>query len=339
VKRRLRAGLVGCALRASFATFGGPYDQGVAAYDQGQYATALSLWLPLAEQGNAAAQYNVAVLFEKGQGVAQSYQEAARWYLKAAEQGDPDAQVSIAVLYEKGLGVVARSPSVAQKWYALAAANPRASSRVKERARKRYADLSHAREEVVHFDGGRFVIAPSQDICVIALQGTITTDTSYKFEEAIAESAKLGCGESWLLLESPGGAIDDGIRVAREVRFKGLRTITRAECASACSLIFVAGTERVLAGSRARIGLHQPATARDYDKSRRCASGSDSNGVSEIRKFLRWAVPDTADRIMDIVLGTSCDSIEWIQGQQALDLAIATRLASADAEMPGQTKR
>jgi hypothetical protein len=223
--------------------------------------------------------------------------------------------------------------------YAQAVANPRASSPVKERTRKRYADLAHAREETVDFEGGRFVIAPSHDLCVIALQGTITTDTSYKFEDAIARSAKLGCGRSWLLLESPGGAIDDGIRVAREVRFKRLRTITRAECASACSLIFVAGTERVLVGSRARIGLHQPASGRDDDKSRRRASGNDSNGVSEIRKFLRWAVPDTADRIMDIVLGTSCDSIEWIQGQRALELAIATRLEAADAAMLGQTKR
>ena len=101
----------------------------------------------------------------------------------------------------------------------------------------------------------------------------------------------------------------------------------------------MAGTERVLIGSRARIGLHQPASLRDYDKSRRCASGNDSNGVAEIRKFLRWAVPDTAERIMDIVLATSCDSIEWIHGQQALDLGLATRLESADVDILGRTKR
>jgi hypothetical protein len=164
-----------CALFVSVQAFGAPYDDGVAAYDRGDYATALSLWLPLAEQGNAAAQ------------------------------------------------------------------------------------------------------------CVIALQGRITSDTSYKFEDAVARSANVGCSKSWLLLESPGGEVEDGIRVAREVRFQSMRTITRGACASACSLIFVAGFERVLIGSRARIGLHQPATLRDYDKSRRCASGSDSNGVAEIR--------------------------------------------------------
>ena len=328
-----------CVLLVSALAIAGPYEDGVAAYDRGQYAAALSLWLPLAERGNVSAQYNVAVLYEKGQGVEQDYHEAARWYLTAAEQGDPEAQYSIGVLYESGLGVVARSASVAQKWYALAAANPIASSRVKASARRRYADLTHAREEIVDFDGGRFVIAPSGDLCVVALQGKITTDTSYKFEDAIAKSAKLGCDKPWLLLESPGGDVEDGIRVAREVRFQGLRTITRGACASACSLIFVGGKERVLMGPRARVGLHQPATMRDYDKSRRCASASDSNGVAEIRRFLRWAVPDTAERIMDIILHTSCDSIEWIRGQQALDLAIATRLDSADVDVVGQTKR
>ena len=272
-----------CVLLASAQAIAGPYEDGIAAYDRGEFAAALSLWLPLAEQGNASAQYNVAVLYEKGQGAAQDFREAARWYLKAAEQGDPDAQYSIAVLYEKGIGVVAPSRSDAQKWYALAVANSRASSPVRERARKRHADLDRARQEIVDFDGGRFVIAQSLDLCVIALQGTITTDTSYKFDDAVARSAKLGCGKSWLLLESPGGTIDDGIRVAREVRFQGLRTITRDACASACSLIFVAGTERVLIGSRARIGLHQPASVRDYDKSRRCARGACSRTRSDSR--------------------------------------------------------
>ena len=39
----------------------GPYEDGIAAFDAGQFATALALWMPLAEHGNAAAQFNVAV--------------------------------------------------------------------------------------------------------------------------------------------------------------------------------------------------------------------------------------------------------------------------------------
>ena len=44
----------------------GPYDDGVAAYDQGRFDTAFALWLPLAERGHAAAQFNLGVWFEKG---------------------------------------------------------------------------------------------------------------------------------------------------------------------------------------------------------------------------------------------------------------------------------
>jgi len=47
-------------------------EDGLAAYGQQQYATALELWLPLAEQGHRTAQFNVGVLYEKGQGVAQA---------------------------------------------------------------------------------------------------------------------------------------------------------------------------------------------------------------------------------------------------------------------------
>ena len=87
--------LFGCCLLVlvTHAT-AGPYEDGVAAYDQQQYATALKLWLPLAEQGNAAAQFNVAVLYEKGLGTASDVVEAARWYLKAAEQGSDSALTS-----------------------------------------------------------------------------------------------------------------------------------------------------------------------------------------------------------------------------------------------------
>ena len=44
-------------------------------------------------------------MYEKGQGVAQSYDQAVYWYQLAAEQGDVDAQKNLAVMYKKGLGV------------------------------------------------------------------------------------------------------------------------------------------------------------------------------------------------------------------------------------------
>ena len=55
--------------------------------------TALEEWIPLAEQGDLTAQFNVGAMYKNGQGVPQDDQAAAMWYEKAAEQGDaPDEQ-------------------------------------------------------------------------------------------------------------------------------------------------------------------------------------------------------------------------------------------------------
>jgi TPR repeat protein len=42
---------------------------------------------PLAEQGDDSAQYNLGVMYEKGQGVLQDYEESVKWYRKAARKG------------------------------------------------------------------------------------------------------------------------------------------------------------------------------------------------------------------------------------------------------------
>jgi hypothetical protein len=58
-----------------------------------------------AEQGDALAQYNLGVMYAKGQGVVQDYKEAAKWYRLAAEQGSAEAQSNLGFLYEEGQGV------------------------------------------------------------------------------------------------------------------------------------------------------------------------------------------------------------------------------------------
>ena len=63
------------------------FDEGVAAYNRRDYATAFREFRPLAEQGYADAQSRLGVMYGIGEGVAQNSTEAARWYLKAAEQG------------------------------------------------------------------------------------------------------------------------------------------------------------------------------------------------------------------------------------------------------------
>ncbi len=99
----------------------GQFEDAVAAYQRGDYATALRLLRPLADQGNAVAQYNPGFMYDKGQGVPQDYAEAAGWYHKAADEGDAEAQTTLGVMYAHGQGVPQDFVS-AHMWFNLAAA-------------------------------------------------------------------------------------------------------------------------------------------------------------------------------------------------------------------------
>ena len=83
----------------------GPWEDGGAAYDKGDYATALRLWRPLGEQGDAAAQHNLGVMYSSGRGVPQDYAAAVSWYSKAADQGYVSAQNNLGSRYYSGWGV------------------------------------------------------------------------------------------------------------------------------------------------------------------------------------------------------------------------------------------
>jgi len=57
----------------------GPLEDGRAAYGRGDYANAMRILLPLAENGNANAQYDLGLMYDNGRGVAQDYPLAAKW--------------------------------------------------------------------------------------------------------------------------------------------------------------------------------------------------------------------------------------------------------------------
>ena len=98
----------------------GSGQDAVAAYARGDYAAALRLLRPLADQGDAQAQYNLGALYDNGQGVPQNYAEAMKWYRKAADQGDDRDQNNLATMYVKGQGVP-QNYAEAMKWYRKAA--------------------------------------------------------------------------------------------------------------------------------------------------------------------------------------------------------------------------
>lgn len=100
--------------------------EAVAAYERGDYATALQLFLPLANGGDAGGQLGLATMYDEGNGVPQNYAEAAKWYRKAADQGYPAAQVNLGLMYGMGQGVL-QDYVEAHKWLNLAASRAPAS--------------------------------------------------------------------------------------------------------------------------------------------------------------------------------------------------------------------
>ena len=96
------------------------FDEGWAAYQRGDFGTALREWQPLAEQGDETAQYNLGIMYKMGQGVPEDDAEAVKWYRLAAEQGYVFAQYNLGIMYSEDEGVPQDSDE-ALKWNRLAA--------------------------------------------------------------------------------------------------------------------------------------------------------------------------------------------------------------------------
>ena len=118
VKHALAAINVVLSLAAPVAA--GPYEDAAAAYNGGDYAAALRLLRPLANQGDAGAQFNLGLMYARGEGVPQNQAEAVNWFRLAADQGHVDAQNTLGFTYSFGAGVP-QNYAEALKWYRLAA--------------------------------------------------------------------------------------------------------------------------------------------------------------------------------------------------------------------------
>jgi TPR repeat protein len=110
-------------------TRAGPLEDGLAAYHRRDFATALRHWRPLAEQGNANAQFNLGFMYGHGAGVSQSSADAMKWYRLAADQGLVDAQFNLGLMYQNGQGVPQNYPEAA-RWHRKAADQGHASAGV-----------------------------------------------------------------------------------------------------------------------------------------------------------------------------------------------------------------
>jgi uncharacterized protein len=128
MRATLKPGLIALLL-----AFAGPASAGVEsgwqAFLNGDYVTALAELEPIAEAGDATAQYYLGVLYDHGEGVVRNYKTAVGWYEKAAAQGHRDAQFNLGMIYYNGAGgagdpgAVAQDKAAAAHWLGEAADN------------------------------------------------------------------------------------------------------------------------------------------------------------------------------------------------------------------------
>lgn len=142
-RRPIRTTAKDCAIR------GGEY----VAYDRANYATALKVWLPAAQQGDVNAMYYVGKIYEQGLGVEPDYALAAEWYRKAAEKGHSPSMINLGSLYEAGRGVP-QDLTQAMNWYRKASGLTTGTLELvtqEEEARRRAAaeEIERLRAEVI----------------------------------------------------------------------------------------------------------------------------------------------------------------------------------------------
>jgi TPR repeat protein len=95
-KRNIIGGiLLAAQSMGAVAAFAGPWEDGMAAYNRGDYMPAIRLFRPLAEKGNAKAQNVLGVMFRKGEGVPKNPARARMWFSFAAKRGEAGAKAEL----------------------------------------------------------------------------------------------------------------------------------------------------------------------------------------------------------------------------------------------------
>lgn len=96
MRKLVIGGLIAAALGAmSLEAVAGPWEDGMAAYNRGDYVPAIQVFRGMAKAGNAKAQGMLGAMYQRGQGVAKSSAHAFMWLSLAARRGDARAKADL----------------------------------------------------------------------------------------------------------------------------------------------------------------------------------------------------------------------------------------------------
>ncbi|QDW39493.1 sel1 repeat family protein [Bradyrhizobium sp. KBS0727] len=88
-------GVVAACLFVASSAVAGPLEDGMVAYNRGDYMPAIRLFRPLAEAGNPKAQGVMGVMYRRGEGVPRNLARAFMWFSFAAKRGDTAAKAEL----------------------------------------------------------------------------------------------------------------------------------------------------------------------------------------------------------------------------------------------------
>ncbi len=104
-------------LAAASSAHAQSYRDGLQAFRAGQAEKAYEIWNPLAESGDALAQFGLALIYERGsETIPQDLDAAVKWYELAAVQGVAAAQNNLGHMYSQGLGVQQDKARAVELW-------------------------------------------------------------------------------------------------------------------------------------------------------------------------------------------------------------------------------
>lgn len=105
IRSCMRHMLTVSALVASASGWPGPFEDGLAARDTGDFASAVHTFKQLAHSGDANSQFQLSLLYAAGKGLKADSKQALYWLRQAATRGSTQAQSNLGNAFHTGRAV------------------------------------------------------------------------------------------------------------------------------------------------------------------------------------------------------------------------------------------
>jgi hypothetical protein len=161
--------------------------------------------------------------------------------------------------------------------------------------------------DAIDIGGNLFVETLEDGGQIVVLDGEITEETSFVFNNLVEHSEKVG---SLVVAQSPGGNVFASQQIGRAVQRSGSSVLVIADCLSACMNILIAGKSRVL-DEFAVLGLH--------------SSNAGAEGLADEERY--WESFGFG-HIIRAAYKVPHSDMWFIGAERALELRLATELVA-----------